>query len=305
MVLERPRTDLVARDIEPPRPGAREILVEVRACGVCRTDLHVRDGDLPDQKRPLVPGHEIVGVVRETGRDVTRFHEGDRVGIPWLGWTCGACAFCRRGQENLCPDARFTGYQHDGGYAERAVGDERFTFAVADGMDDAHAAPLLCAGLIGHRALRAAGDPALVGLYGFGAAAHIVAQVARHEDRRVFAFTRASDLESQRFARALGSEWAGDALGPSPEPLDAALIFAPAGELVPPRARGPATGRRGRVRGDPHERHPGVPVRAPLGRTDHPFGREPHATGRRRVPRPRDARADTNVRAHVSARACE
>ena len=233
MVLERPGTDLVARDVARPRPGPREILVEVGACGVCRTDLHVRDGELPDQKLPLVPGHEIVGVVIESGREVTRFREGDRVGIPWLGSACGMCPFCRRGEENLCPDARFTGYQRDGGYAELAVGDERFSFALAGGMDDAHTAPLMCAGLIGYRALRAAGDPALLGLYGFGAAAHIVAQVARHEGRRVFAFTRAGDLARQRFARELGAEWAGDAHGAPPEPLDAALIFAPAGELVP------------------------------------------------------------------------
>lgn len=233
MVLERTGADLVWRELADPRPGPREVVVEVRACGVCRTDLHVRDGELPDPKLPLVLGHEIVGTVREPGALASRFHAGDRVGVPWLGWVCGECAYCRDGRENLCPRARFTGYQRDGGYAELTVADERFCFPLAGDVDDAHAAPLLCAGLIGHRALRAAGDPGLVGIYGFGAAAHIVTQVARHEGRRVFAFTRAGDAASQRFARQLGAEWAGDAAGVPPEPLDAALIFAPAGELVP------------------------------------------------------------------------
>jgi propanol-preferring alcohol dehydrogenase len=210
------------------------VLVDVRACGVCRTDLHVRDGELADPKLPLVPGHEIVGIVRDVGDGVTRLRRGDRVGVPWLGWVCGSCAACRAGHENLCPSAQFTGYQRDGGYAERTVADERFCFPLADALgDNAHAAPLMCAGLVGHRALRATGDPRSLGLYGFGAAAHIVAQIARHEGRRVFAFTRRSDEASQRFARELGCEWAGDALGPAPEPLDAAIIFAPAGELVP------------------------------------------------------------------------
>ena len=233
MVLERTGTDLVWRELPDPRPGPHEVLVEVRACGVCRTDLHVRDGELPDPNLPLVLGHEIVGNVREVGELVSRFHAGDRVGVPWLGWVCGECAYCRDGRENLCPRARFTGYQRDGGYAELTVADERFCFPLSGDVDDAHAAPLLCAGLIGHRALRAAGDPGLVGIYGFGAAAHIVTQVARHEGRRVHAFTRASDGASQRFARQLGAEWAGDATGTPPEPLDAALIFASAGVLVP------------------------------------------------------------------------
>lgn len=233
MVLEHERTDLRLADIPVPRPGPHEVLVEVHACGVCRTDLHVRDGELAHPKIPLVLGHEIVGVVRELGADVTRLQLGERVGVPWLGWVCGECAFCRSGQENLCPNARFTGYQRDGGYAELTVADERFCFPIAVEADDLHAAPLMCAGLIGHRALRATGDPALMGIYGFGAAAHIVTQIARHEGRRVFAFTRASDGPSQRFARSLGAEWAGDALGASAEPLDAAIIFAPAGELVP------------------------------------------------------------------------
>ena len=206
------------------------MLVGVDACGVCRTDLHVVDGELPDPKLPLVPGHQVVGRVVEGG---ARFAAGARVGIPWLGWTCGECRYCLSGRENLCDRARFTGYQLDGGYAEAAVADERFCFPIPDGYDDLQAAPLLCAGLIGYRALRLAGDAERLGLYGFGASAHIVAQVARHQGRRVFAFTRAGDEAAQAFARELGAEWAGDALGPAPEELDAALIFAPAGELVP------------------------------------------------------------------------
>jgi len=202
----------------------------VSACGVCRTDLHVVDGELPDPKLPLVPGHQVVGRVVAGGE---RFAAGDRVGIPWLGWTCGECRYCVSGRENLCDRARFTGYQLDGGYAEAVVADERFCFPLPEGYDDLQAAPLLCAGLIGYRALRLAGHAERVGLYGFGASAHIVAQVARHEGRRIFAFTRADDEAAQGFARELGAEWAGDALGPAPEELDAAIIFAPAGELVP------------------------------------------------------------------------
>jgi propanol-preferring alcohol dehydrogenase len=184
-----------------PEPGAGQVLLRVRACAVCRTDLHVVDGELPDPKRPLVPGHEIVGEVVAAGPGAERFPLGTRVGVPWLGWTCGACAYCRAGRENLCDRARFTGYHLDGGYAEYAAADERFCFPLPDAYDDVHAAPLLCAGLIGQRALRAAGDARVLGLYGFGAAAHVVAQVARHEGRSVFAFTRAGDVEAQRFAR--------------------------------------------------------------------------------------------------------
>jgi propanol-preferring alcohol dehydrogenase len=202
----------------------------VSACGVCRTDLHVVDGELPDPRLPLVPGHQIVGRVVEAGQ---RFAAGDRVGIPWLGWTCGECRYCLSGRENLCDRARFTGYQLDGGYAELIAADERFCFPLPEGDDDLQAAPLLCAGLIGYRSLRLAGDAERLGLYGFGASAHIVAQVARHEGHRVFAFTRAGDEQAQKLARELGAEWAGDAAGPSPEELDAAIIFAPAGELVP------------------------------------------------------------------------
>jgi alcohol dehydrogenase, propanol-preferring len=215
------------------------VLLEVAACAVCRTDLHILDGELERPKLPLVLGHQIVGRVVEGGE---RFREGERVGVPWLGWTCGECRYCRSGRENLCDRARFTGYDRDGGYAQRAVADERYCFALPDGYPDLQAAPLLCAGLIGYRTLRLAGDAELIGLYGFGASAHIVCQVARHQGRRVFAFTRANDSAAQAFALELGAEWAGDALGPPPEELDAALIFAPAGELVPAALRAVAKG---------------------------------------------------------------
>lgn len=239
MVLDAPRTALRAADLPAPEPGPGEVLLEVAACGICRTDLHVVDGELERPKLPLVPGHQIVGRVLAGGK---RFAPGDRVGVPWLGWTCGECRFCRSGRENLCERARFTGYDRDGGFAEAAVADERFCFPLPDGYPDLQAAPLLCAGLIGYRTLRLAGDAERIGLYGFGAAAHIVCQVARHQGRRVFAFTRADDREAQAFALELGAEWAGDSLGPAPEPLEAALIFAPAGELVPAALRAVARG---------------------------------------------------------------
>ena len=239
MVLERAREPLRMTDLPEPQPGPGQVALEVVACGVCRTDLHIVDGELTEPKLPLVPGHQIVARVIGGGE---RFTPGQRVGVPWLGWTDGDCRYCRSGRENLCDNARFTGYDIDGGYAERAVGDERFCFPLADGYEDLQAAPLLCAGLIGHRTLRLAGDAERLGIYGFGAAAHIVCQVARHEGRRVFAFTRADDEASQAFALELGAEWAGDALGPPPEELDAALIFAPAGELVPAALRAVAKG---------------------------------------------------------------
>ena len=245
MVLERPRSPLVERDLPLPEPQSGEVRVAVRACGVCRTDLHVVDGELPEPKLPLVPGHQIVGRVEARGEGVEDFAPGDRVGVPWLGWTCGACRYCRSGRENLCLRARFTGYQIDGGFAEAAVADARYCFPIPAGYPDLQAAPLLCAGLIGFRALRLAGEAERLGLYGFGAAAHIVAQVARHQGRRVFAFTRAADREAQAFARELGAEWAGDALGPPPEELDAAILFAPVGEHVPAALR--ATARGGTV----------------------------------------------------------
>jgi alcohol dehydrogenase, propanol-preferring len=233
MVLAAPGEALRESELPVPEPGPGQVAVAVSVCGVCRTDLHVVDGELPDPKLPLVPGHQIVGSVVAAGAGAARFAAGARVGIPWLGWTCGECRYCLSGRENLCDRALFTGYQLDGGYADAAVADERFCFPIPDGYDDLQAAPLLCAGLIGYRALRLAGDAARLGLYGFGASAHIVAQVARHQGRRVFAFTRAGDEAAQAFARELGAEWAGDALGPAPEELDAAIIFAPVGELVP------------------------------------------------------------------------
>jgi alcohol dehydrogenase, propanol-preferring len=223
-VLDRPGTPLEYRDVPQPRPRPGEVLLRVHACGVCRTDLHIVDGELDRPKLPLIPGHQIVGTIEATG---------ERVGVPWLAWTCGECRYCVSGRENLCELAKFTGYDVDGGYAEWAVADERFCFPLPDGYPDLQAAPLLCAGLIGYRALRLAGDAPRLGLYGFGAAAHIVAQVARHEGRRVFALTRPGDDGAQSLARELGAEWAGDTVTGPPEELDAAIIFAPAGELVP------------------------------------------------------------------------
>ncbi len=232
-VLTAARRPLAAAELPMPRPGPEQVLIAVRACAVCRTDLHVVDGELPDPKLPLVPGHEIIGTVVEKGESVDRFAIGDRVGVPWLGWTCGVCEYCRCGRENLCDRAQFTGYQIDGGYAELTVADQRYCFAIDPRYGDVEAAPLMCAGLIGYRTLRMAGDAQLVGIYGFGAAAHIVAQVIRHQGRRLFAFTRPGDLAAQDFARSLGAEWAGGSDQPPPEPLDAALIFAPVGALVP------------------------------------------------------------------------
>jgi propanol-preferring alcohol dehydrogenase len=233
MVLAAPGQALRESQLPAPEPGRGQVAVAVSACGVCRTDLHVVDGELPDPKLPLVPGHQIVGRVAQAGPGADRFAAGARVGIPWLGWTDGECRYCLSGRENLCDRARFTGYQLDGGYAEAVTADERFCFPLPGGYDDLQAAPLLCAGLIGYRALRLAGDAERLGLYGFGASAHIIAQIARHEGRRVFAFTRAGDEAAQAFAHELGAEWAGDALGQAPEELDAAIIFAPVGELVP------------------------------------------------------------------------
>ena len=239
MVLERQREPLQLTDLPEPEPARGQVLLEVAACGICRTDLHIVDGELTEPRLPLVPGHQIVGRVVGGGE---HFTAGQRVGVPWLGWTDGTCRYCRSGRENLCDSARFTGYDVDGGYAERTVADERFCFPLPDGYEDLQAAPLLCAGLIGHRTLRLAGDAERLGIYGFGAAAHIVCQVARHEARRVFAFTRADDEDAQAFAIELGAEWAGDALSPAPEELDAALIFAPVGELVPAALKAVAKG---------------------------------------------------------------
>jgi propanol-preferring alcohol dehydrogenase len=242
MVFERVGTPLEERLLGQPAPGAGQVLLKVGACAVCRTDLHVIEGDLPNPKLPLVLGHEIVGVVEKIGEGVDRFAHGDRVGVPWLGWTCGTCHYCATGRENLCHRARFTGYDIDGGYAEYTVADARFCFPIPDSFTDRQAAPLLCAGLIGYRSLRTAGDAERLGLYGFGAAAHIVAQVARHQGRRVFAFTKPGDTEGQDFASALGAEWAGSSTASPPEPLDAAIIFAPAGPLVPTALQAVAPG---------------------------------------------------------------
>jgi len=232
-LLTAGRHPLAAADVPAPRPGPGQLLIEVHACAVCRTDLHVVDGELPEPKLPLIPGHEIVGTIVDKGAEADRFRIGDRVGVPWLGWTCGVCEYCGGGHENLCDHARFTGYQIDGGYAELTVADQRYCFGIDPCYGDVEAAPLLCAGLIGYRTLRLAGEGQRIGIYGFGAAAHIVAQVARHQGRQVFAFTRPGDQPAQDFARGLGAVWAGGSDERPPEPLDAALIFAPAGALVP------------------------------------------------------------------------
>jgi alcohol dehydrogenase, propanol-preferring len=239
MILESAGRPLRPVELPDPEPGPGELLLEVAACGVCRTDLHILDGELAEPKLPLVQGHQIVARVLEGGE---RHAAGDRVGVPWLGWTCGECRFCRSGRENLCDRAVFTGYGRDGGFAQLAVADERFCFPIPEGYPDLQAAPLLCAGLIGFRTLRLAGDAERIGIYGFGAAAHIITQVARHEGRRVFAFTRGGDRAAQEFALEVGAEWAGDSLGPPPEELDAALIFAPVGALVPAALRAVAKG---------------------------------------------------------------
>jgi propanol-preferring alcohol dehydrogenase len=233
MQFQAPGKPLRAVDLPDPQPGPTQVLLEVRACGVCRTDLHVVDSELTNPKLPLVPGHEIVGTVLTRGKEVERIAVGQRVGVPWLGWTCGQCGYCTSGRENLCALARFTGYQIDGGYATRTVADQGYVFALPDSYGDVEAAPLLCAGLIGYRSLRLAGDARRLGFYGFGAAAHIIAQVARHQGREVYAFTRRGDDASQQFARTLGAVWAGSSDARPPVELDAAILFAPVGSLVP------------------------------------------------------------------------
>ena len=234
MRLVAPGSPLRLEEVALPPAGEHQVRIAVEACGVCRTDLHLLDGELPHIHYPITPGHEIVGVVAEAGRSVTRFSPGDRVGVPWLAQACGLCRYCRAGQENLCEYARFTGYSVDGGYAEQVLADARFCLPLPTDAPAAQLAPLLCAGLIGYRAYRAAGEGTNLGLYGFGAAAHLLAQVARAQGRRVFAFTRPGDLESQAFARELGAVWAGNSDQAPPDLLDAAILFAPAGSLVPP-----------------------------------------------------------------------
>lgn len=242
MILEAPGRLLREADVPKPEPGPGQVLIRVHACGLCRTDLHIMDGELKEPKLPLIPGHQIVGTVIAAGAGADRFAQGTRVGVPWLGSTCHNCRYCLSGRENLCDQARFTGYQIDGGFAEYAVADQRFCFPIPEGYPDLQAAPLLCAGLIGYRSLVMAGEAVRLGLYGFGAAAHIVIQVARYQGRRVYAFTRPGDLEAQQFALSLGAVWAGESNATPPEELEAAIIFAPAGELVPAALRAVAKG---------------------------------------------------------------
>ena len=237
MVLNQPGQPLTFAERPDPVPGPGQVLLSVRACGVCRTDLHILDGELRAPRYPLVPGHQIVGRVAASGPAAGRYRPGDRVGVPWLAWTCGVCRYCREGLENLCDEARFTGFHLDGGFATFAVADERFCHPIPEGLSDTEAAPLLCGGLIGYRALRLAGNPQRLGLYGFGSAAHMILQLARHEGRQVLAFTRPGDRAAADFARKLGAAWAGGSDELPPEPLDAALIFAPVGALVPAALR--------------------------------------------------------------------
>jgi alcohol dehydrogenase, propanol-preferring len=233
MLFESVGRPLRAARVRAPAPAPGQVRVKVQTCGICRTDLHVLDGELPHPKLPLIPGHQIVGIVDAVGEGVFAPTVGEQVGVPWLGWTCGRCRYCLSGRENLCDQAKFTGYDFDGGFAEYAVADHRFAFPIPPGYSPTEAAPLLCAGLIGYRSLTMTGDAERLGIYGYGAAAHIVTQVARHQGRRVFAFTRPGDTTSQTFAREMGAEWAGDTSEAAPEQLDAAIVFAPAGELVP------------------------------------------------------------------------
>ena len=237
MVLRASGQRLVETELPIPVAGEGQILIRVHACAVCRTDLHVVDGDLREPKLPLVPGHEVIGTIAAVGPGVTAFAPGDRVGVPWLGWTCGSCHYCTSGRENLCEEARFTGYTLDGGFADYMVADHRYCFAIPDSYSDIEAAPLMCAGLIGYRALRMAGEARKIGLYGFGAAAHIIAQVAISQGRKIYAFTKPGDRKAQKFARSLGADWAGGSDSAPPVPLDAAIIFAPLGGLVPTALR--------------------------------------------------------------------
>lgn len=244
MLLEAQPGELRPAELAEPEPGPGEIGLEISVCGVCRTDLHLIDGELEGARLPLIPGHQIVARVGSLGSGSERFEIGDRVGVPWLAWACGECRYCETGRENLCPRARFTGYTVNGGYAERTVADERFCFALPDGLTDLEVSPLLCGGMIGHRALRIAGDGERLGLYGFGSSAHIVCQIAVGQGRRVFAFTRPGDRDGQDFARELGAEWAGESGQSPPEPLDAAIIFAPVGELMVTALKASAPGAR-------------------------------------------------------------
>jgi propanol-preferring alcohol dehydrogenase len=242
MVMDRAREPLIERELSDPAPEPGQVLIDVSACAVCRTDLHIFDGELTEPKLPLVPGHMIVGRVAGRGEGATRFDQGDRIGVPWLGWVDETCRYCRSGRENLCVQGKFTGYDFDGGYAERTVADERFCFPIPDSYTDEHAAPLLCSGLIGYRSLRLAGEGERLGMYGFGSSAHLIIQVAAHQGWEVYALTREGDMEKQDQARSLGAVWAGAVGDPEAVELDAALIFAPAGELVPAALRALAPG---------------------------------------------------------------
>ena len=277
MVLDRPGLPLELRRLPRPEPGPGQVLVGIAACGVCRTDLHVVDGELTEPKLPIIPGHEIVGRVEVLGAGVSRFREGDRVGIPWLGHTCGRCPYCRGGHENLCDAPGFTGYQIDGGYAEYTIADADYCFPLPANYSDVEAAPLLCAGLIGYRCLVMAGDARHLGIYGFGAAAHIVAQVAAHQGRSVYAFTRPGDADAQAFARKLGCAWAGGSEVAPPVELDAAIIFAPVGALLPEALARVRKGGTVVLRRHPHERHPAHALCAAVGRARRALGCQPHA----------------------------
>ena len=233
MIVDRPGKSLRKAEVPTPHPGPGQVLIRVHACAVCRTDLHIIDGELTQPKLPLIPGHEVIGTVVDLGDGTGQYKIGARIGVPWLGWTCGTCAYCDTGQENLCDDAKFTGYTLDGGFAEYMVADERFCFPIPDFYSDAEAAPLLCAGLIGYRSLVKAGNGKRLGIYGFGAAGHIIAQVAKHQQREIYAFSRPGDEQAQRFALSLGATWAGGSNQSPTHPLDAAIIFAPVGDLVP------------------------------------------------------------------------
>jgi propanol-preferring alcohol dehydrogenase len=292
MVLHTPGQPLQLEQRPIPTPGSGQLLIKVLACGVCRTDLHLVDGELPQAQLPRVPGHEIVGEVTAVGATVGADWIGRRVGVPWLGWTCGECAFCRSGRENLCDQALFTGCNLDGGYAEYTVADERFCLPIPDTLSDVQAAPLLCAGLIGFRALQMAADAAHLGLYGFGAAAHLAIQVALGRGQQVYAFTRPGDSAGQAYARSLGAVWAGPSDQLPPHLLDASLIFAPVGALVPLALAATVKGGCVILRRDSHERYSGLPLSTAMGRTQRAFSGEPDPTGRHGVLSNRAAHAD-------------
>ena len=301
MVLHKVRTPLIMEECPLPSPGPGEIRVAVEACAVCRTDLHVVDGDLPHPKLPLIPGHEIVGRVEALGSGVRDHKLGERVGIPWLGHTCGHCPYCVSGHENLCDEPLFTGYTRDGGFASHVIADAAYAFGLPEDDDPVALAPLLCAGLIGWRSLVAAGPGERIGIFGFGAAAHIITQVCTWQGRRVFAFTRPGDVAAQDFARSLGAVWAGGSDQEPPERLDAAIIFAPVGELVPIALRARAKGRPRRLRRHPHERHPPVPLSASLGGAADRIRRQPDPSGCLGFPGDRSQGPDQDTDGALSA----